>query len=233
MYTNVNLAAPIGALAFLGTGLLFLIAGLLFLYTVIKGELAGTKVVLSGAAVLASVYVGLLIYFSLASTDQVLARGQEKNFCEIDCHLAYSVVDVQIAKTLGYGLSQATARGLYHVVTIKTRFDGDTISSTRGDLPLKPNSRITTVLDDQGRRYLPSTEGERALTESEGVGVLLTTPLRPGETYTTKLVFDLPTEITSPTLLVNEGEWITHFIIGHENSPLHKKTRFQLDSAVH
>lgn len=29
-------------------------------------------------------------------------------------------------------------------------------------------------------------------------------------------------------LLINEGEWETHFVIGHENSPLHKKTRFQL-----
>lgn len=233
MYTNVNLDAPIGALAFLGTGLLFLIAGLVFLYTVIKGELAGTKVVLSITALLAGVYIGFVLHFSLTSADKVLARGQEKHFCEIDCHLAYSVVDVQRAKTLGYGVAQSTAKGLFHVVTLKTRFDGETISPTRGDGLLKPNSRIVAVIDGLGRQHAPSAEGERALTQSESTGAPLTTALRPGETYTTKLVFDLPTDITSPTLLVNEGEWITHFIIGHENSPLHKKTRFQLDSAVH
>lgn len=27
---------------------------------------------------------------------------------------------------------------------------------------------------------------------------------------------------------VNEGEWLTHLVIGHENSPLHKQTKFQL-----
>jgi hypothetical protein len=29
-------------------------------------------------------------------------------------------------------------------------------------------------------------------------------------------------------LLVNEGDWITHLVIGHENSSLQKKTEFQL-----
>jgi len=36
---------------------------------------------------------------------------------------------------------------------------------------------------------------------------------------------------TGSLLLVTaliEGEWETHLVIGHENSPLHRKTRFQL-----
>jgi len=28
---------------------------------------------------------------------------------------------------------------------------------------------------------------------------------------------------------MNEGDWLTRFIIGHENSPLHRKTSFQID----
>lgn len=65
MYTNVNLAAPIGAMAFLGTGLLFFVSGLIFLYTVIKAELAGTKVVVSAIAAVSAVYIGFLLFFSL------------------------------------------------------------------------------------------------------------------------------------------------------------------------
>lgn len=224
MYTNVNLAAPIGAIAFLGTGLLFLIAGVVFLYTVIKGELAGTKFIVSAAAVVAAVYIGALVFFSVTSKENLLARGQEKHFCEIDCHLAYSIVDVRQAKTLGNN----PAKGMFHVVTIKTRFDENTISPTRGNGSLTPNSRIAKIVDAQGRQYEPSLDGERALAQSEGSGAALTTPLRPGEAYTSKLVFDLPTDISQPTLLINEGEWLTHFLIGHENSPLHKKTLFQL-----
>ena len=228
MYTNVNLAAPIGALAFLGTGLLFFVGGLIFLYTVIKGELAGTKVVVSGVAVLAAIYIGFLLLFSFTSSETVLARGQEKHFCEIDCHLAYSVLDVRQTKTLGNGANQSTADGLYHVVTIKTRFDEDTISSTRGDGKLTPNGRLATVIDAQGHEYWPSESGTRALAETEDPGTPFTAALRPGETYTTRVVFDLPTDVVNPTLLLNEREWMTRFIIGHENSPLHKKTRFQL-----
>jgi hypothetical protein len=66
MYTNVNLAAPIGAMAFLGTGLLLFVAAMIFLYTVIKGELAGTKIVASaigaGSCHLCRVPAALLVY---------------------------------------------------------------------------------------------------------------------------------------------------------------------------
>lgn len=228
MYTNVNLAAHLGALAFLGTGLLFLGAGLIFLYSVIKGELAGAKVVVSAIALVAAIYIGFLLIFSFTSSETVLARGQEKHFCELDCHLAYSILDVRKIKSLGDPANQSTADGLYHIVTIQTRFDGETTSPNRGDRQLTPNGRLATVVDAQGRRYWSSESGTQALAQSEDTGTPFTEPLRPGEIYTTKLVFDLPADISNPTLLLNENAWLTHFIIGHENSLLHKKTRFRL-----
>src|SRR5688572_7012013 len=127
MFTNVNLAAPIGAMAFLGTGLLFFVASMIFLYTVMKGQLAGTKVIASAVAVVAAVYISFLLIFSFTSSEAVLARGQEKHFCEIDCHLAYSILDVRQTKMLGNGPTRSTADGLYHVITVKTRFDENTI----------------------------------------------------------------------------------------------------------
>ncbi len=228
MYTNVNLAAPIGAMAFLGTGLLFFVAGLIFLYTVIKGELAGTKVVVGAVAVVAAMYIGFMVVFSFTSSETLLARGQEKHFCEIDCHLAYSILDVRQTKTLGSGPNHATAEGLYHIVTIKTRFDENTISSTRGNGTLTPNSRLAAVVDAQGREHWPSESGAKVLAQTEDPGTPFTEALRPGEMYTTKLVFDLPADVANPTLLLNEDTWMTRFIIGHENSLLHEKTRFQL-----
>jgi hypothetical protein len=56
----------------------------------------------------------------------------------------------------------------------------------------------------------------------------MTIPLRPGESYSTTLAFDLPADSKNATLLIREGESVTHLVIGHENSPLHKKTRFQI-----
>jgi len=53
-------------------------------------------------------------------------------------------------------------------------------------------------------------------------------PLRPGESYVSTLIFDLPPAVQAPVLLINEGDWLTRFVIGNENSLAHKKTVFQI-----
>ena len=218
MYTNVNLAAPIGVLAFLGTGLLMLVAALALVGSLVARKFRFAKFVLIALLAIAGIYVGAMLAFSLAGREKVLARGEEKHFCEIDCHLAYSIANVRQTKTLGDVPNQETAKGLYTVVTIKTRFDETTIAPWRGNGLLYPNSRVLTLFDERGNKYATAAQS----------GTPLTAPLRPGESYTTELVFDLPPDVKPTILLINEGEWETHFVIGHENSPLHKKATFQL-----
>ena len=228
MNTNVNLAAPVGVLAFLGTGFLFSMAALVLIQSLIVKKPGRAKVVLMVMLIIAGAYLAAMLIFSFASQEKVVARGAEKYFCEIDCHLAYSIVNARQSKTAGNLANQSTARGVYTIVTIKTRFDETTIASGRGNGQLYPNSRLLTLVDDRGNKYAPSAEGQRALEAAQSSGTALTTPLRPGESYTTDVVFDLSPEVKSATLLINEGEWITHLVIGHENSPLHKMTKFQL-----
>jgi hypothetical protein len=228
MYTNVNLAAPLGALALLGTGFLLLTVGFALGYSVVRKKLRLRKFALLTITLVAGLYLALLLIFSFASSERVLARGQEKHFCEIDCHLAYSVTDVQQTKAVGEAPSQVTAAGMFRVVTIKTRFDETTISRNRGDALLYPNSRLVSVSDENGKQYFPATEAQRLLERSHEAGAAMTIPLRPIESYSTTIVFDLPVDIKNPTLLIREGESLTHFVIGHENSFLHKKTRFQI-----
>lgn len=228
MYTNVNLAAPVGALAFLGTGFLLFVVGLALIYSAIRKKFWLTKFAIMTIALVTGLYLVILLIFSFASSEKVLARGEEKHFCEIDCHLAYSVTDVRETKTLGDASNQVTAAGVFRVVTIKTRFDKNTISAHRGNGLLYPNSRVVTVSDENENQYFPSAEAQRVIENSQAAGTAMTIPLRPGESYSTTLVFDLPADIKSPNLLIREGESLTHFVIGHENSPLHKKTRFQV-----
>jgi hypothetical protein len=61
----------------------------------------------------------------------------------------------------------------------------------------------------------------------------LTKALRPGESYVTSLVFDLPSGVSGLKLLVasptNPG-WIGRVLIGDEASILHKKVYLRLDS---
>ena len=159
-----------------------------------------------------------MLVFSFASHDKLLAQGQEKHFCELDCHLAYSLANVAQAKTIGEGASLSRAQGQFTIVTIKTRFDETTIASWRGSGLLYPNSRAFALVDDRGQRYEPAAQA----------GTPIMTPLRPGESYTTDIAFDLPQDAKPSVLLLNESAWETHLLIGHENSLLHGKAKFQI-----
>jgi hypothetical protein len=226
--TNVNLSAAVGVLGLLGACVVGALFGLVALHALVRGRYRRMRVTLFGLALFGATYAGLVLAYSVRSEGRVLAHGEEKYFCELDCHLAYSVVDVRHAKALGAGAARAESRGEFLVVTLRTRFDANTISSRRGDGPLSPNPRAAVLHDAGGRVYEVSEAGRRALATEGGVGMPLDTPLRPGESYTTELVFDLPEGAREPVLLFTESSPATRFIIGHENSPLHGKTEFGL-----
>lgn len=98
--------------------------------------------------------------------------------------------------------------------------------------PLRPNARVVKVVDHQGRAFLPSADGQSALEQAQGKATTpLTQPLKPGESYTTQLVFDLPADIRNPRLLITDADGVARMIIGHESSPLHKKIFFALASS--
>jgi hypothetical protein len=161
--------------------------------------------VLGGGAAL---YLVLFLGASLASHSRVLAVGEEKHICEIDCHLAYAVESSK-SESLPSGLVR-------HTVTVKVRFDEATISSRRPrDATLTPNSRYVALVDAQGRQYQGSTDGLRRA-------------LAPGESYTTDIVFEVPAAAPDLRLVLRNNDPETAFIIGHENGLLHGKTTFAL-----
>jgi len=228
MHTNVNLSAPIGALALIGTCALLGAGSIFLIYSLAVRSFSRARLTAAFMLIFASMYGGTILIFAFASSEVALARGDEKHFCELDCHLAYSVADIKRTRVIGSGGNTVTSTGTFCLATVKTRFDETTIGPNRGNGLLYPNSRQLTIVDAQGRTYSPSQQAQAALESAGSAGTPLQTPLRPGESYLTTIAFDLPADATNLSLLINEGEWITHFIIGHENSLLHKKVRFQL-----
>lgn len=55
-------------------------------------------------------------------------------------------------------------------------------------------------------------------------------PLKPGESYTTALVFDVPEAVGNVRLLLTEAAWETSLLISHENSFFRRKTVFNLEN---
>jgi hypothetical protein len=168
-------------------------------------------------------FIGTFLYFCLLygfawkSKEKTLARGAEKYFCELDCHLAYSVVGVEKEKSY----QKSGAGAVYQVwkVSIQTRFDEKTISHGRGNGPLTPNLHEFWIVAKDGRQFRSDTSD----------WVEFRQPLRPGESYVKTLSIWVPPDVKEPRLLISEAEWPSYIGIGSENSPGHKKTYFALE----
>lgn len=209
--SNLNFPAPLAVVGFLGACggavLTILAAGIFWFarkprFARVSGAVLGVGTV---------IYFGLLLGFSEASRDTALSLGQEKYFCEIDCHLAYAVTGVT---------KQPIGKLQDYVVALRTRFDEKTISPQRPkDAPLVPSPREVRVIDRTGHTYEPVATS----------GASLMTPLRPGESYETKLEFRISKDASGLRLLINTvPAWPDRLVIGDENSWLHKKTYFEL-----
>lgn len=211
-------------LTFLGTGAMLVGLGITLAVLLARHNAHAARRVGIAMAAVAGVYLLLLVGTSLASGPRAVEPGNAKYFCEIDCHLAYTVVGARRVAALG----AARANGAFEVVTLKVWFDPGTTSPRRDDSPLYPNPRAVRLVDAAGRAYAPSAAGIAALEAAEGKQAPLTQALRPGESYTTSLVFEVPADARTGELLLTESDPITHLLIGHENSLLHRPVPFRL-----
>lgn len=222
--------APVAVLAFLCTAFLLAIAAAAFLVAAWMRNRRLAAAILIGIACVLGLYGGTLLASSTLSRERILRLGEKKYFCEIDCHLAYSVAAIEVAKTIGAPPHVGRADGTFHVVTLRTWFDESTISPARDpEAPLYPNPRVVYVQDAAGRRYEHSLVAEDALMAMGRRSTPLTRPLRPGESYVTILAFDLPVDSREPRLFVGCAPGMEFALISHEMSPLHKKVWFSLE----
>ncbi len=224
MYFNTNFEPHLSALLFLGT------AGLLLVLTVASVGLSFSRrqwlrYSLGAILLLLIGYGSLLLGFSVFSHERTLARGQEKYFCELDCHLAYSVQQVERVKQIG----DTVASGEFYVVTIRVRFDETTTAPWRPrDVPLTPDPLNFMLVDAHGDAVPPSASGQKAWDALHGGSPYLFSPLRPGESAEAAFIFDAPPAMRSPRLLAFIAGFPSQVLIGDENSLLHKKTYFSM-----
>lgn len=211
---------PFAVLAFLALAGGVLASGVAVLAAILmKHRLWARRFTIAGAAGV-GIYAILLLVASLTSGDRVLGPGETKHICEIDCHIAYTVVSAGTAKTIGGRAS----RGLFHVITVRVAFDSSTIGSRRGMSPLMPGPREAWVVDRAGATY-PLAD--------PGAVDSLQRSIVPGESFTTDLVFDLPVGIEEPRLLIAERTILPdRLMIGAEYSFFHGKVYFRISGST-
>jgi hypothetical protein len=157
-----------------------------------------------GAVMTGAAYGLLLIGVAAVAPEKKLPRGAEKYICELDCHLAYSVVDVE-----------RTGDSLR--VKINVRFDEKTTSPRRpDDTRLLPGGRAVRVRDSEGHYYLPVSLGDLGRT------------LLPGESYQTTLIFDVDPAARGLVLYISDADFTKMVLVGSDNAPFRKPVGFQL-----
>src|SRR5216683_6123263 len=161
--------APLVAMAFLGTlGLLALLVLFVLVALGTRKKWVGIGAIVLGLA-LVSGYALVLVGVSLTSHEKVLALGEHKYFCEIDCHIAYSITGVEETSTLGDELQSTSAADRFVIVHLKTWFDPSTVSPHRGNGELPPGARRVVVVDELGHEFAPSAAAQAALAKLRGV----------------------------------------------------------------
>ena len=218
----------LAALALLGAAGCVVAAAAAAALSFAAGRRRLARQIAAAAAAVPFAYAAALVGFSLASRDRTLPIGARKYFCELDCHLAYSLVGYETAGLEGESAgtdSPGQARPRPRVqrvrVRVRTWFDPSTIAPFRGPAPLTPNHRESWIADAAGRRY----DADRSVSAAIKP---FSQALRPGESYETTLTFDLPPDARPRRLFVGDPSPENRWLIGHEESPGHGRIWFAL-----
>jgi hypothetical protein len=111
-----------------------------------------------------------------------------------DGDLTFTVSNVTTAETLGNQFTSKDAQGTFYIVTLKIENKGNKTATF--------DSSMAKVLDDQGREFERSIEGQTAKGMAQGNVDLFLQQIQPSLSATGDLVFDLPADIKNPVLVV-------------------------------
>jgi hypothetical protein len=187
---------------------------------------AARSIAAIGAAWLAA-YAALLVITSLASRERTLALGEMKRFCGfyLDCHLGVAVDRVDTLTQIGEVSDALQAGGTFYVVTVR-------VSSDARRTPLELSQPHAVLVDAEGYSYERVPDAEQRLANA-GAAIHLDEWVGPGQSYTRRLVFDVPRGAREPRLHVTEGSPIERVvelaIIGDEDALLHARTLHALE----
>jgi hypothetical protein len=230
MFAQTPPFAPLAVLAFLATAALLCVS----ILTLVLGFWRKSRVIQLGSVfvglLLVTVYGGTLLAISRFSREVVLTAGGWKYFCEIDCHVGYTVQNAVKAANVGGELQQVTGNGNFLIVAVKSWFDPGTISPHRGNGPLTPNGRHIALVAEDGKLLAPSAQQEKMLELLRLHSTPLHTALHPGDSHISYFVFELPASVVNPKVLLTTTDGATSMLWGHENSYFHKKILFDLSS---
>jgi hypothetical protein len=160
-----------------------------------------------------AIYLAIVVMVSLLSPRKEFRIGQDECFDD----WCMAVEKAEFASAVGQGAARISTRGVFCIATLRVS------SRALGRAQAAPDAAVH-LLDDRGRIYYASPEGQQAYERSFGSSIPLGSRLEPGSSFQSVRVFELPADADNLGLVVEHGGWPGRFIIGDASSLLHKRT---------
>lgn len=197
-----------------GIALLLTIGALLFRRWAFAGRLG------AGLVALWIIYLGVGTGVAVFSPQRTLAVGEDRCFDE----MCFAVTGFHRAPAIESAGSVTRAHGVFLIVDAR-------VSSRSQGHAQREAGRKGLVIDQAGNAYEVSPEGMQALARVEGPLPGLDAEVAPGQSVSTKLVFDVPVNALHPafTLGTNLSVFPPRLVIADDEHFLHKPTIVPLD----
>ena len=211
MQTQIQAVNDADNLIFFVFFLTILVCAIVLVYRKVRGR--SVKTLMIAMLSYSAAYIAVLAGVSLASQTQSLALGTDECF------------DDWCATVIG---AQTVAA---HGTTPGKKSVGVTlgISNRARQVAFRPSQPRVALMLESGEFIAPSAAAQRDFEKNAGSQESLAKRIVAGERFQTVVMFDVPVSMRRATVVVLEGPAIvTRFLVGDENSFLHKKLVFPI-----
>ena len=114
-----------------------------------------------------------------------------------DGDLGFTASAIKSATSIGDSYTKKTASGIFYIINVKIQNNSKSTKTI--------NASDFSMIDSQGRKYEYSTEGQMAMTFSQGGTDLFLKQVQPSLSITGSIVFDVPKDATGLKLVAQGG----------------------------
>jgi hypothetical protein len=185
-------------------------------YLAARGRNTPVKSTARFLAGFAGSYAAALVLVSLASAQRVVSVGEPRCFDE------WCIAVMAVSRQPDIG--GVKAQGAFYVVTLR-------VSSRSRGRRQRETDVYTYLMDGRSRRFDVSPMGQAALDQAGLAGPSPTSFVDPGESFESRLAFDVPQDATGLGFVKTSRGWFPRlFIIGEPGSFLHAPAVVPLQS---
>jgi hypothetical protein len=192
-------------LLFFATVIIVVVLGIGIIAKAIRRKSMRKKARLLGVVVAA--YALLWVIFLLVRREQTLPFGTDVCFDD----WCATVEGMDTVSTLGTGPQESRARGIFVVLHVK-------MSNHARGIAQKPSEPRIHIIDGEGDFLTFSKEGQQALESTEGKQKDIGERLELQESLETKIVFDVPKNERGLKAMIEEGPFITKFLLPEDRA---------------